>query len=122
MNDPQKCFEEAKRFAETLDSLDILINNAGVSQRVPFIDFDMDSCINLINTNCLSHIALIKAFLPLLKRCHKEDRGHARIINISSLAGLMGVGVRTCYAASKFGISGFSRALRSEVKKDGIMV
>ena len=43
-------------------------------------------------------------------------------MNISSIAGLVGVGVRSCYAASKFGISGFSRSLRSEVKKDGVKV
>ena len=75
-----------------------------------------------MNTNCLSHIALIKAFLPLLKRTAKEGRGYGRIVNISSLAGLMGVSVRTCYSASKFGIGGFSRSLRTEVKQYGIKV
>ena len=74
------------------------------------------SSINLINTNCMSHIALIKAFLPLLKLSNKEGRGEGRIINISSIAGLYGVGIRTVYSASKHGIGGFSRALRAEVR------
>lgn len=38
------------------------------------------------------------------------------VVNVSSIAGLIGVGVRTCYSASKFAIAGFSKALRSEVK------
>ena len=41
---------------------------------------------------------------------------------MSSLAGLYGVGIRTVYAASKFGIGGFSRALRAEVRKYDIRV
>ena len=90
--------------------------------RAPFMDLDFDCCINLININCLSHIALIKAFLPLLKNSFKQGRGYGQIINVSSLAGLVGVSVRTAYSASKFGISGFSRALRSEIKKDKVKV
>ena len=82
----------------------------------------MASGINLINVNCLSHIALIKAFLPLLKLSTKEGRGEGRIINVSSVAGLYGVSIRTVYAASKFGIGGFSRALRAEVREYNIRV
>jgi NAD(P)-dependent dehydrogenase (short-subunit alcohol dehydrogenase family) len=70
----------------------------------------------LVNTNFLSHIALIKALLPQLQR----SKGH--IVNVSSEAGLVGAGCRTTYSASKFAISGFARSLRSEVKHLGIRV
>jgi len=63
-----------------------------------------------MNTNCLGHIALVKGFLPLLQK------SQGQVVDVSSIAGLVGVTFRTCYSASKFGISGFSQALRAEVK------
>lgn len=99
-----------------LDELDILINNGGVSLRKPFLDTDLDSAETLLNTNFMSHIALIKAFMPLLEK----SKGH--IVNVSSEAGLIGSGCRTSYSASKFAINGFSKSLRSEVKHKGVKV
>ncbi len=63
-----------------------------------------------MNTNFMSHIALIKAFMPQL------SKAKGTIVNVSSEAGLLGVGCRTMYCASKFAITGFSKALRAEVK------
>jgi short-subunit dehydrogenase len=59
-------------------------------------------------------MALCSAFLPVLKK----SKGH--IINISSIAGLLGVSYRTVYSASKFAVTGFSRALRAEVHPYGM--
>ena len=70
-----------------------------------------------MNVNCLSHIALIKAFKPNLAR-----GAGGSIVNVSSIAGLLGVSVRTGYSASKFGIIGFSKAIRAELAKDNIKV
>lgn len=64
----------------------------------------------------MSHIALIKAFMPAL------ERSKGIIVNISSVAGLVGTGVRSTYSASKFGIAGFSKALRPEIKHKGVRV
>lgn len=70
-----------------------------------------------MNVNCMSHIALIKGFLPTLI---KQRSGY--IVNILSLSGLMGVPVRTMYCASKFAVDGFAKSLRTEVKQYGIKI
>ena len=68
-----------------------------------------------MNINLLSQIAATKAVWPgMIQR----KRGH--IVNIVSAAGISGVPLRTIYSASKFGLSGFSKAVRSEVKHHGI--
>mmetsp|Transcript_27942 Transcript_27942/g.20927 ORF Transcript_27942/g.20927 Transcript_27942/m.20927 type:complete len:167 (-) Transcript_27942:33-533(-) len=69
----------------------------------------------MMNTNCMSHIALTKGILPMMI---KQRSGH--IVNIISISGLVGVPMRTMYSASKFAMDGFTKALRSEVKKYNI--
>jgi len=114
LNKPRECLDLQNQLK--LSDLDILINNGGVSLRKPFIDTDFDSAETLMNTNFMSHIALVKAFMPLLEKA----KGH--IVNVSSEAGLVGSGCRTSYCASKFAINGFSKSLRSEVKHKGVKV
>jgi dehydrogenase/reductase SDR family protein 7B len=97
--------------------VDILVNNGGTSMREEFINLDFDVCETMMNTNLLAHIAATKVLLPhmLAKRC-----GH--IVNIVSGSGVMGMPVRTLYCASKFGLSGFGKALRAEVAHTGVQV
>jgi dehydrogenase/reductase SDR family member 7B len=85
--------------------------------RDEFKDMEYKTCEYIMNTNCMSHIALTKGFLPMMMR-HKS--GH--IVNILSISGLMGVPVRTLYCASKYAMDGFSKSLRAEVKPHGISV
>ena len=78
---------------------------------------ELKVCENMINTNLLSHIAATKASLPGMKA-----RKSGEIINVISGQGIIGLPMRTLYAASKFGLSGFGKALRSECMGDGIHV
>jgi len=57
----------------------------------------------------MSHVALIQAFLPLL------EKTSGSIVNVGSIAGIVGTGCRTSYSASKFAMTGFTRALRYEL-------
>jgi dehydrogenase/reductase SDR family member 7B len=98
--------------------VDILVNNGGLSMREEFANCEYKTCEYMMNTNCLSHIALVKGVLPNM--ISSKRGGH--IVNILSISGLMGVPVRTMYSASKFAMDGFSKALRSEVKQHGINV
>lgn len=77
----------------------------------------MSTCLYMMNTNCLSHIALTRGLLPGM-----VDRRRGHIVNILSVSGLMGVPVRTLYCASKHAMDGFSKALRPEVKPHNISV
>jgi short-subunit dehydrogenase len=64
----------------------------------------------------MSHIAITKAFLQTLI----GQSSGAQIVNIISIAGLIGTGFRTMYSAAKFGTAGFFKALRAEVRQYGI--
>ena len=65
----------------------------------------------------MAHIAVTKAALEGMK-----SRKHGMIVNMLSLSGIVGLPSRTLYSSSKFALSGFGKALRAEVKGDGIHV
>jgi short-subunit dehydrogenase len=93
--------------------LDILVNNAGVThlgsfEHTAFADFERVVRVNLLGT-----ARLTKAFLPLLL----EKGGRGFIVNVASMAGLVGAPGMSAYAASKFGIVGLSHALHAELGK-----
>jgi short-subunit dehydrogenase len=92
-------------------SVDLLINNAGVAlggtfEMVSDADFEW-----LFGINFRGVVRMTRAFLPLLKA--SDD---ARLVNLSSVFGLIAPPGQTAYAASKFAVRGFSEALRHELK------
>jgi len=99
------------------EKVDILVNNGGISQRDCFEDLGFDVCQKMMNVNCLSHIAVIKACLPGMM-----ERKQGKIVNILSGSGIVALPMRTMYSSSKFALSGFGKALRAEVKPHGISV
>lgn len=99
--------------------IDTLVNNAGMSAQALFDDVraeDLHWYETLMKINLWGAVWCTHAALPHLK----ESRG--RIVAVSSLAGLVGVPGRTAYSATKFAMSGFFEALRTEVKLRGISV
>ena len=102
---------------EWSDGIDMLINNAGISQRALAIDTDYSVYERIIAVDLLAPIALTQAVLP-----HMVARGSGRIVMISSVAGKFGVPMRTAYSAAKFGLIGYADALRSEVAHLGLKV
>jgi len=98
-------------------SIDVLINNAGVGQFDLFETMNDEAISRIIHTNLLSTILLTHSLLPLLKT---QDR--AQIINIGSTFGSIGYPGYSVYSASKFGIRGFTEALRRELMDSNISV
>jgi NAD(P)-dependent dehydrogenase (short-subunit alcohol dehydrogenase family) len=99
--------------------VDLLVNNAGVAlggtfEQVSEQDFDW-----LMEINFHAVVRMTRAFLPLL---HRSD--DARIVNISSVYGIVAPAGQSAYAASKFAVRGFSNALRHELagSKVGVSV
>jgi short-subunit dehydrogenase len=92
-----------------LDSVDILINNGGISQRstAKVAPFDVDK--KLLYVDFLSYVRLAKFVLPNMRK-----RQSGTIVNVSSVAGKIGVGLRTGYCGAKHAIQGYFDALRLE--------
>ncbi|MFM5924441.1 MAG: SDR family NAD(P)-dependent oxidoreductase [Novosphingobium sp.] len=97
--------------------IDLLVNNAGISQRSLAQDTDFAVYERIVGVDLLAPIALTQALLPRM-----VARGSGRIAMISSVAGKVGVPMRTAYCAAKFGIAGYADALRAEVAHLGLQV
>ncbi len=97
--------------------LDILINNAGYELSGALEETTIDEATGQFDTNFLGVLRMIKAALPIMR---KQNEG--QIINISSLAGLVGIPFMGMYSASKFALEGYSESLRHEVKPFNIHV
>lgn len=98
-------------------SVDILINNAGVTRDSTFKKMEKESWDVVLRTNLDSMFNTTKPFLDGM-----SERGWGRIVNISSINGSKGQFGQTNYAASKAGVHGFTKALALEVARKGITV
>ena len=112
---------EAQRIVQETEAhygrLDILINNAGVMYLEPVAEADLGRWRNMLELNVLSLIASTQAALGGMR-----TRRDGHIVNISSVAGRVANPNAAAYAASKFGVVGFSESLRREIYKDNIRV
>lgn len=97
--------------------LDVLINNAGMGIGGAIELASADEIARQMDTNFMGCVNLCQAVLP-----HMRRQGGGRIINISSIGGVMGLPYQGFYSASKFAIEGFSEALSAEVKRFGISI
>ena len=113
-DDIKNCFNKLK----SLDLLpNILINNAGITSDQIFLRMKDDDWDNVIETNLTGTYNLSKVFI---KNMVKNRNG--RIINISSVSGLMGNPGQVNYASSKSGLNGFTKSLAKEVGSRNITV
>ena len=113
-DDVKKCFNDLK----SKDLLpDILINNAGITSDQLFLKMKDDDWDNVISTNLTGTYNLTKVFI---KNMIKNKNG--RIINISSVAGLMGNPGQVNYSSSKSALNGFTKSLAKEIGSRNITV
>lgn len=96
--------------------LDILVNNAGVMLLSPAAEAVLDDWRHMVELNLLALMGVTKAALPHLRAA----KGH--IVNVSSVAGRVANPGASGYAATKFGVVGFSESLRREVYADKVRV
>lgn len=97
--------------------IQLLINNAGYSTFRPLSEMRLEEVQKVLDTNLLLPIELSRLLRPSLER-----RQGAQIINIGSAFGRLGFPGFSVYSASKFGLRGFSEALRRELAGSGIQV
>lgn len=102
---------------EKVGRIDILINNAGVGITGPLEEIPTSEIKNNFETNFFGPIELMKATLP-----HMRKQKSGLIINITSIAGYMGLPYRSVYSASKGALELITEALNMEVKSFGINI
>lgn len=101
----------------TTGRLDVVINNAGVGITGPLEEIPMEEIKNNFETNFFGPIEVMKAVLPQMR-----EQKSGLIINITSIAGYMGLPYRSVYSASKGALELITEALRMEVKSFGINI
>lgn len=97
--------------------IDVLINNAGMHTGGPIETSPSENIKLQMDTNFIGMVNLTRAVLPAMRK-----QGGGKIINFSSIGGLMGLPFQSFYSAGKFAIEGFSEALRMEVRQFNIKI
>ncbi len=115
--DDTQAHEMVQKAKEQFGRVDILVNNAGVMLNGPIEGADTEDWRRMVNTNVLGLMYATHAALPIMKA-----QGEGHIVNISSVAGRVAQAGSAVYNATKWGVGGFSEALRQEVHKDKIRV
>lgn len=110
VSDRKQFYDVATAIGEEFKHVDIVINNAGVAVRQTVEEMSYEDYEWLLGINLWGVIYGTKAFLPML---HKSSAG--RVVNISSVFGIIGVSGQSAYNISKFGVRGFTEALRHEL-------
>ncbi|MCY3595199.1 MAG: SDR family NAD(P)-dependent oxidoreductase [Rhodothermaceae bacterium] len=105
-----------------LDRVDILINNAGLGRFAPIDVQSQEDWTIQMDTNLTGVYLCTRAAVPLMKAQNQQTGFGGHIVNIASVAGLVGNANLSAYNATKFGLRGFSEATMKELRGDGIKV
>lgn len=110
--------EATERFVGKIchSGFDILVNNAGINKVGPFTEIAPEDFDRIQLINVRAPFRLCQAVIP-----HMRKRGWGRIVNISSIFGLISREHRASYSTSKFAIDGMTAALAAEVAQQGIL-
>ena len=114
-------FEDCERFVkeviEEYGKIDVLVNNAGITNDNLLIRMKKEDFENVVNVNLMGTFYVTKNVIPYMMKART-----GRVINISSVVGVVGNAGQTNYAASKAGIIGFTKSLAKEVASRNILV
>jgi short-subunit dehydrogenase len=107
----------ANEITENGDSVDVLVNNAGVALNSVTEDIDIEKAKEVMDVNVWGPVRCVKAFVPAMR-----TRGSGHVFQVSSIAGLIGHIGQTVYVGSKFALEGMSEALAQELIGFGVRV
>ena len=115
----------ADAFASVRDaqgSLDVLVNNAGLGQFGPVDDLPLEDWDVQMDTNLRGVFLCTREAVPMMRAQNDATGFGGHIVNVASIAGLIGNPNISAYNTTKFGLRGFSASLMKEVRDDGIRV
>lgn len=116
VTDSRRVHEEAAATAAEFGPVDVVVNNAGIVAGGKFEEMPEAKLAAVLDVNLKSLVWLHKAFLPQMLA-----RGTGHFVNVSSASGFIGVPYMPTYAASKWGVIGFTESLRLEMELAGHM-
>jgi NAD(P)-dependent dehydrogenase (short-subunit alcohol dehydrogenase family) len=117
VRDPHQVEQAVAAVLEARNGIDILVNVAGGIQVAPFENLDLENFRESVDTHAWGPLHLIRAVAP-----HMQSRRSGRIVNISSIGGLVAVPHLLAYTMGKFALTGLSDGFRAELAKDGVYV
>lgn len=110
VSDPQQCKQAVQAVLENFGGIDVLVNNAGIVRDALVLSMKEEDFEKVIDTN------LNGAFYMIKNTYHQfMKRRHGRIINISSISGLMGNAGQANYASAKAGLVGLTKSVAKEL-------
>jgi 2-hydroxycyclohexanecarboxyl-CoA dehydrogenase len=119
VSDPDAVDAAVSAFEATLPPITALVNIAGISSPVPFLEMDLATWERVLRVNATGTYLLVRRVAPGM-----AERGHGRIVNLGSTAMQNGGGTfsKSAYAASKGAVESFSRAVALELAPRGVTV
>lgn len=117
LTDVEKMKEDFKAIVDEFGSLDVLINNAGISDATPFEKYSEEHFDKVMDLNIKAPFACSLAALDFMK-----EQGGGVILNTSSMVGTYGQPSGVAYPTSKFAVNGFTKSLARELGKYNIRV
>lgn len=106
-----------KELDDVFGQIDILINNAGIGKPIPLAEITIDFWNDILNVDLTGEFLCAQAAAARM-----IPRKYGRIVNISSIGGVQGIGIDPAYAAAKSGLFGFTKAIARDLGKHNITV
>lgn len=117
ISNPEQVKAMAAHYFDTANTIDVLINAAGIGIIKPFEQLSEQDFLRSLNWNLYGPFLLLQAFLPAMK---KENKG--LIINIPGVLGKTPMAGAAAYTASKYGLNGMLKSIREELKRTEIRI
>ena len=117
VTDPEMAVNCIHRVMDARGRIDVLVNAAGIIQVGPLDNMDESDFVRSMDTHFWGPLRMSREVVPIMKA-----QGGGRIVNISSIGGLVSVPHLLPYSAGKFALTGLSEGLRSELVRHGIYV
>jgi len=117
VSDEQAVAGLKRAVAKQLGAVNVLVNNAGAFTGAPLLKFSVAEFDRLIAANLRSVFLMSRAFVPAMVKAKQGD-----VFNMSSIAGQVAYPGSAGYSAAKFGVTGLSKVMRTELKDKGVRV
>ncbi len=115
VSDRDACFELAEKVKADLGTVDVLVNNAAVTECYAVLDLTEASVRRMTDVNYLGQVWMMQAFVPDM-----VERGAGHVVNMCSVAGKTGTAKMGGYCATKFALIGITDSIRLELLKSGV--